>query len=114
MNDVTIFQYVVFGLAAIIYFLPAMNARGRRHQNTSAIFVLNLFLGWTLIGWVAALVWSFTAVQRTERIQLSPVEKPTSRVRQQRENMRNVKGILIDPFACTVTHDGDDYVNIDS
>ena len=47
MNDVTIFQYVVFGLAAIIYFLPAMNARGRRHQNTSAIFVLNLFLGWT-------------------------------------------------------------------
>lgn len=42
------------------YFLPALVASARRHRNTSAIFALNLFLGWTFIGWVVAIVWSFT------------------------------------------------------
>lgn len=42
------------------YFFPAINAKLCRHYNAGAIFVLNLFLGWTLFGWVAALVWSAT------------------------------------------------------
>ena len=41
-----------------IYFAPTMNAWNRNHRNTNAIAVLNLFLGWTFIGWVIALVWS--------------------------------------------------------
>jgi hypothetical protein len=45
------------------YFIPTFVANGRRHHNTMAIFVLNLFLGWTFIGWLAALVWACTAVQ---------------------------------------------------
>ena len=28
-------------------------------KNITAIFVLNIFFGWTLIGWVACLVWAF-------------------------------------------------------
>ncbi len=55
----------LFGLAIIaglgIYFLPAVVALGRKHRSTAAIFVLNLFLGWTLLFWVIALVWAFTA-----------------------------------------------------
>jgi heme/copper-type cytochrome/quinol oxidase subunit 4 len=43
-----------------LYFLPYLNARDRRHPNASAIFVINLFLGWTLLGWVGALAWSYT------------------------------------------------------
>lgn len=49
---------VIAGLA--LYFAPTLNAMYRRHTNTAAIFFLNLFLGWTFIGWVAALVWSAT------------------------------------------------------
>jgi Superinfection immunity protein len=45
------------------YFLPAIVARCRAHRNTMAIFMLNLLLGWTLLGWVAALVWACTASQ---------------------------------------------------
>jgi hypothetical protein len=41
-----------------IYFLPTIIAG--RHHNSSAIFVLNLLLGWTFIGWVIALVWACT------------------------------------------------------
>lgn len=48
----------------LFYFLPAFIAGMRGHQNAAAIFVLNLFLGWTFIGWVVALVWAFTAVER--------------------------------------------------
>ena len=43
------------------YFIPTIVAYSRGHRNASAITVLNLLLGWTLIGWVAALVWSLTS-----------------------------------------------------
>ena len=52
----------VIGL--LFYFLPVVIAVVRGHQNTAAIFILTLLLGWTFLGWVAALVWSFTAVDR--------------------------------------------------
>jgi hypothetical protein len=32
-----------------------------------AIFLLNLLLGWTALGWIAALVWSFTEVRPDTR-----------------------------------------------
>ena len=43
-----------------IYFLPALVALSRRHNNVAAIVLLNFFLGWTVIGWIAALIWSAT------------------------------------------------------
>jgi len=53
----------LFTLVAL-YFVPAMIASIREHHNRVAIFVLTLLTGWTAIGWVAALVWSFTAVKK--------------------------------------------------
>lgn len=41
-----------------VYFIPSII--GARKSNGCAIFVLNLFLGWSLIGWVIALVWACT------------------------------------------------------
>lgn len=51
-------------LMVLFYFLPTIVAVSRNHHSSSAIAVLNIFLGWTFIGYVAALVWSFTAVYR--------------------------------------------------
>ncbi|KAB0269035.1 superinfection immunity protein [Microvirga brassicacearum] len=48
------------GVAAWLYFLPTTVARARRHPQATAILILNIFLGWTFLGWVAALVWAFT------------------------------------------------------
>jgi hypothetical protein len=45
----------------VVYFLPTMIAAGRHKRNAGAIFVLNLFLGWTFIFWVVAMVWSLMA-----------------------------------------------------
>lgn len=44
--------------AAFLYFLPTLMALGR-HPSAGGILVLNLFLGWTLLGWVVALAWAF-------------------------------------------------------
>jgi len=46
------------GFFLVIYFLPFVVAIVNKKKNTSAIFVLNLFLGWTGIGWVIALIWA--------------------------------------------------------
>jgi hypothetical protein len=53
---------VIFAVSVAIYFLPAIVAHRRSHPNAMAITVLNIFLGWTFLGWVVALVWSFTKV----------------------------------------------------
>lgn len=46
-------------LCGFVYFLPSIVGYSKR--NASAIVVLNLLLGWTLIGWVVALVWACTS-----------------------------------------------------
>lgn len=40
------------------YMLPTSIALWREHRNTGGVFILNLFLGWTLVGWVIALIWA--------------------------------------------------------
>jgi Superinfection immunity protein len=51
-------DYALLWLA--LYFLPAMFAIGRKHRNSSAICAVNLLLGWTVVGWIVAAVWSST------------------------------------------------------
>jgi len=55
-----------------IYFIPWLVAKDRRHRNASAIAVLNIFLGWTFLGWVAALVWAMTNNVAPPRVQIIP------------------------------------------
>lgn len=40
------------------YFLPTFIALAMHHVNLLAIFLLNTFAGWTVLGWVGALVWA--------------------------------------------------------
>ncbi|MDE2343527.1 MAG: superinfection immunity protein [Betaproteobacteria bacterium] len=54
------------GLA--VYFIPSIIARSRRHHNFVAIFLLNFFFGWSLIGWVVSLVWAFTSPPPPQQI----------------------------------------------
>lgn len=43
------------------YFLPTIIAVLRRKTSSLGVFLLNLFLGWTFIGWVGALIWALSA-----------------------------------------------------
>jgi Superinfection immunity protein len=58
--------FIVLILFLAIYFLPWIVALVRNAPRMTAIFVLNLLLGWTVIGWVIALVWAFAEMPRTE------------------------------------------------
>ncbi len=70
MNTRAIVMYCIFaGLTALAfgpigliiflcYFIPAIVAYMRDTQHALAIEILNFFLGWTLLGWVGALIWA--------------------------------------------------------
>jgi len=52
--------FLYLAIILCIYFLPAINAYSKKKRNAGAVLTLNFFLGWTLIGWVIAMVWSAT------------------------------------------------------
>ena len=49
---------VLIAVLTVGYMLPFSIAYIEEKKNTSAIFALNFFLGWTLVGWVVSLVWA--------------------------------------------------------
>ncbi|MEL5848662.1 MAG: superinfection immunity protein [Candidatus Igneacidithiobacillus chanchocoensis] len=53
---IAIIFMIVVGTA--IYFLPSVIAYSRSARNFLAIFMLNLFLGWSLVGWLGSLIWA--------------------------------------------------------
>jgi hypothetical protein len=59
--------FIFLGFILLVYFLPSVIASSRGHKNKPAIIVLNLLLGWTFLGWIAALIWAFT--DNTEAVQ---------------------------------------------
>ena len=46
-------------LSVLLYFLPTIIARDK--ADLTAIFLVNLLLGWTIIGWFIALIWACAA-----------------------------------------------------
>lgn len=50
--------FILALIVVALYFVPSFAAAGRKRNG--GVFVLNLFLGWTLIGWVVALAWAVT------------------------------------------------------
>jgi hypothetical protein len=54
----TFFFFPFFGLPIVMYFLPSIIALARSKRDILAIFLLNLFLGWSIIGWFVALIWA--------------------------------------------------------
>lgn len=41
-----------------VYWLPSIFAYRRHHRDKGSILLVNLFFGWTLIGWIIALIWA--------------------------------------------------------
>ena len=47
---------IVVAILTAGYMLPVGDRRGPRHRNSWTVFWVNLLLGWTVIGWIVALV----------------------------------------------------------
>lgn len=61
MGAVCVGLSIAFGL--VLYVIPTFVAWRRGHPNLAAIAAVNLLAGWFLLGWVAALAWSLTAIE---------------------------------------------------
>lgn len=48
---------IFLSLLALLYFLPTILAAHRGHEVVG-ILLLNLFFGWTVLGWFAMLLWA--------------------------------------------------------
>lgn len=55
---------VFFVGAGVLYFAPTIQARMSEHPRFVPILIINLFLGWTLLGWVGALAWAYSTPQK--------------------------------------------------
>ena len=51
------FLFVLFAL----YWLPTIIAIARQTRSALGVAMVNLFLGWTVIGWFLALMWALAA-----------------------------------------------------
>lgn len=70
---------LTIGLAvlALLYFLPTIVVLMRRaHDVAGVVIVLNLFLGWTFLGWVASLAMAFSGSTGTRQGYPQPYAYP--------------------------------------
>lgn len=63
---------LLFILLIGLYFVPWLISLSRKHNNSGAIAILNIFLGWTVIGWLVALIWSMTDNVRKQDDEYAP------------------------------------------
>ncbi len=63
-------------IVVLLYFLPALIAR--KKANSGSVFVINLFFGWTVIGWVIALAMAANNPAPTQVMQVTQRQPPRS------------------------------------
>lgn len=59
-------------VCCLIYFAPTAIAAMRQHHQIGVVIAVNVFLGWTLVGWVVALAFALSA-QRLEHSDVAPL-----------------------------------------
>lgn len=72
-GNVISLTFFFFGPA--LYLLPSYDAWKRKHSNLTAIALLNVFLGWSVIGWVVAVVWAY---KKSEPVAVLMAQSPTA------------------------------------
>lgn len=81
---------ITMAISLALYLLPTIIAAARHKRNVLAIGALNILLGWTMIGWVVALVWSLMhdrvddqrqPMSREQHQSVDEIEKRMSRSR---------------------------------
>jgi hypothetical protein len=60
---VPVLTLTVFAALLLSYFVPIIVAFWRRHPSKWKILALTLFLGWSLLGWIVAMIWACDQIE---------------------------------------------------
>ena len=60
-------EIILFILLCLAYVLPAIIASSKAHPNSGAIWLFTLFLGWTGVAWIIALIWALNCLDLMSR-----------------------------------------------
>jgi ATP-dependent Zn protease len=58
----TTFFIIILLLSIFVFFIPSIIAFNRQHRNRWVIFVINIVFGFTLLGWLVALIWALNKI----------------------------------------------------
>jgi len=75
-----------FIVSLVIYFLPTITAMLVGCDRKGSVFIMNLFLGWTFIGWVWAFIWAVSSNREQQNIVINnhiPADKIINPVKRQ-------------------------------
>ncbi|TEA79811.1 superinfection immunity protein [Allopusillimonas ginsengisoli] len=76
-NQIAAIMTPVFFISAIaLYFLPTIEGNLRKQANINSIALVNIFLGWTLVGWVVAIAWACKEKHAVEAPRAEEVTSP--------------------------------------
>ncbi len=77
-DDTELIRQLVEGLGALalvvllifvaLYFLPTIIAFTEGHEHKGAIFFYNIFLGWTVVGWIVLAIWAIQKAPQTIKV----------------------------------------------
>ena len=59
---------LLFLIGIPLYFLPSYLAYKRKKRSKLSILLVNLFFGWTTIGWIIALIWAVSSDNQPQNI----------------------------------------------
>jgi hypothetical protein len=79
-----------FIAAPALYLLPTYEAWKNQHPNLTAIALVNIFLGWSLLGWVVAVVWAYKKPEPNVTI-TAPAAKEVTLSPQPQQQQRETK-----------------------
>lgn len=66
-------RVIGFLIGLVLYFVPTIVAFNRHSRHRVPILIVNLLLGWTLIGWIATLVWAIAS--QSENSMTTPLSR---------------------------------------
>ncbi|MCL9804779.1 superinfection immunity protein [Flavobacterium amniphilum] len=95
-------EVIVLFLLLLVYFLPTAITLNRKKTGTATIIVLNLFLGWTVVGWVIAFIWACSNGKQVPLITINnnqhnneeKIEFPAPSLHNKLDSLRRLKDLL--------------------
>lgn len=69
---------LIFCIVLIVYFIPVIIAKANSSNRMTGIFWLNLLTGWSVIGWITALIWAITSNRENRHVIVGTISTPSS------------------------------------